>query len=80
MDRKEVIYMNKNPNPADKMYKGSSHTYFFNIKEAKTGKKYLQVTQSRFDKTANAFKRNSLYLFPEELEGVKKMFQEVKLS
>ncbi|MCA9875486.1 MAG: DUF3276 family protein, partial [Anaerolineales bacterium] len=46
--------------------KGGGSTYFLDIQEATTGKKYLRITQSRKDKEGDKFERVSIFVFPEE--------------
>jgi hypothetical protein len=48
--------------------KGGGSTYFLDIQEAATGKKYLRITQSRKAKGEGEFERTSIFVFPEEAE------------
>ena len=61
------------------MLKCSTHTFFFDVKQAKTGNNYLRITESRFDKKTNQSKRNSFVLFKEDMEGFIGKLQEIKL-
>ena len=61
--------------------KGSGSTYFLDVEEAKTGSKYLRITQSR-KAEGDAFERSSLYIFPEDaqefINQVAEMIKELK--
>ena len=57
---------------SDTMLRFGKRTYFFDIKEASNGSKYLRITESSFTKE-NERKRNSFILFKEDLkEFIKK--------
>lgn len=53
-----------------------SQTYFFDVKAAKNGSKYLAITQSRI-KDGQKF-RNSLIVFSDQLEAFAAIFEEAK--
>ena len=53
-----------------------SHTYFFDVKEAKNGNKYLTITQSRI-KDGQHF-RNSVIVFSDTLADFSQAFEEIK--
>jgi hypothetical protein len=72
--------MDQTKNTADKILKCGERTYFFDVKEARNGNKYLKITESRFVKEGEERKRNSLTLFKEDIEGFKKIIQEIKLT
>lgn len=48
-----------------RMVKASGRTYFFDLKEAQNGKKYLVLTESRRAKDGEEFLRSTIILFPE---------------
>lgn len=50
-----------------KQIKGSNSTYFLDVQEAKTGSKYLRITQSR-KADGDEFERRSIFIFPEDAE------------
>jgi hypothetical protein len=51
-----------------KLVKAGARTYFFDIKEAKNGKKYLVLTESRLvgDKDKKEHQRSTIIIFPEQ--------------
>ena len=53
-----------------------SQTYFFDVKAAKNGNKYLNITQSRI-KDGQKF-RNTISLFQSDLEGFNAIFAEAQ--
>jgi len=61
------------------MLKGSSRSYFFDVKKAKNGNNFLVVTESRFDKETKQSKRSSLLLFKDDLEGFIRKLKEISL-
>lgn len=61
------------------MLKCATHTFFFDIKQSKTGNNYLRITESRYDKETKQSKRNSFVLFKEDLDGFIEKLQEMKL-
>jgi hypothetical protein len=79
--RKGVMKTMTKPEISEQI-KGGSSTYFLDIQEAATGKKYLRITQSRKAKEADSFERISIYVFPEEAEEfgqkVTKILEELK--
>ncbi len=56
--------------------KGSGSTYFLDVAEAKTGSKYLKITQSR-KADENEFERSSIFIFPEDAKEVFKTIAEM---
>lgn len=56
--------MNQSQN--SKMVKAGSRTYFFDVKEAKNGKKYLVITESRLAGEGKERVRNTIMVFPEQ--------------
>ncbi len=48
--------------------RAGSRTYFFNVKEAKTGNKYLIINESKFKKEGE-YERQNIIIFEENLEG-----------
>jgi len=53
-----------------------SQTYFFDVKAAKNGSKYLTITQSRIKDGQKL--RNSLIVFSDQLEAFAQVFEEAK--
>jgi len=49
-----------------RMLRAGSRTYFFDLKKAKTGKRYLMLTESRWAEDGKERQRNSIILFPEQ--------------
>jgi hypothetical protein len=47
--------------------KAGSRMYFFDIKEAKSGKPYLSVTETRYDKGSGQRERSSVFVYPEDV-------------
>lgn len=56
--------------------KAGGKTYFFDVKVAKTGKNYLQITESQLIKGEEKAKRASVFVFPEHIEAFAKAFNE----
>lgn len=54
---------------ASESYKAGTRTYFYDIREAKSGKPYLMVTESRYDKNSGQRERSRLILYPEDVQG-----------
>lgn len=48
-----------------KIVKAGGRTYFFDLKEARTGDQYLAITESWFVKEQNGPVRNRILVFPE---------------
>ncbi|MBI2051607.1 DUF3276 family protein [Candidatus Roizmanbacteria bacterium] len=63
-----------------KLLKCGKRTYFFDIKEATNGSKYLKITESRFVKEGEARRRNSLILFKDDVSGFLGTMEEVRES
>lgn len=61
------------------MLKGSSRSYFFDVRQAKNGNNFLKITESRFDKETKQSKRSSLLLFKEDLEDFIEKLKEINL-
>lgn len=61
------------------MLKGSSRSYFFDLKRAVNGNNFLVITESRFDKKTNQSRRSSLILFKEDLTGFIGKLKEITL-
>lgn len=49
-----------------RMVKAGGRTYFFDLRQAQNGKKYLILTESRWDKDGKQSLRSSIILFPEQ--------------
>lgn len=54
------------------MLRAGSRTYFFDINIASNNKKYLRVTESRFIEEGKDRIRNSVVLFPEDVQDFQK--------
>jgi hypothetical protein len=54
-----------------------TNMYFFEVKEAKNGSKYVSVTESRTSKDGQKF-RSSIAIFPSNIEEFFKIFEEAK--
>lgn len=55
--------------------KAGGRTYYFDIKEAKSGRPYLMVTETRFDKSSGQRERSNLIFYPEGIRDFFKVFQ-----
>jgi hypothetical protein len=55
--------------------KTSSKTFFFDVKAAKNGNKYITITESRI-KDGQKF-RNTLTVFQDQLQGFAQVLQEI---
>ncbi len=57
--------------------KMGAKTIFFDVNLAANDKKYLKITESRFAGEGNDRVRNSVVLFPENIEGFAKSLKEM---
>jgi hypothetical protein len=62
---------------ASESFKARTRTYFFDIREAKSGKPYLIVTESRYDKGSGQTERSRLLLYPDDIQGFQEIFKEM---
>jgi hypothetical protein len=65
--RKGVMMTMTKPETSAQL-KGSGSTYFLDVHQAKTGSKYLKITQSR-KADGDEFERSSIFIFPEDREA-----------
>ncbi len=65
---KEAIY--------SKRLQCGSKTYFFDIRETKSGDKYLQITESRLLKEGGR-RKSDVAIFKEHLEDFKRMLEQM---
>ena len=68
-------YMPKNK--SSKMVKAGAITYFFDIKETKTKKPYLLITESRFKGEGKDRERKTIILFSESAQEFSKALSEM---
>jgi hypothetical protein len=66
---------NRHGELASESLKAGGRTYFFDIKEAKSGRPYLTVTETRLDKKSGQRERSSLIFYPEIIRDFHKTFQ-----
>lgn len=66
-----------NENQDSKMIRAGSRTYFFDLRETKSGKKFLVITESRFTGEGEKRERQSLAVFPENIEEFVQAVQEM---
>lgn len=66
---------NRNDGLASESLKTGGRTYFFDIKEAKSGRPYLMVTETRFSKSSGQRERSNLIFYPEGIRDFHKIFQ-----
>ncbi len=62
-------------NSFSKSMRGGGKTYFFDVRESKNGKRYLQITESRFVQNGER-QRNTLFIFPEYVQEFQQTFGE----
>lgn len=48
--------------------RAGNRTYFFDLKETKNEKKYIVLTESKKKENSNAFQRNSIFIFKENVD------------
>ena len=48
--------------------KAGSTTYFFDVKETKSGKPYIVITESHFKGEGSERRRSSVVVFPEQIK------------
>ncbi len=58
-----------------KTLKFGKRTYFFDVKEASNGNKYVRVTESRFIKEGEPWRRNTITLFKDDAVEFLKMLK-----
>ena len=63
-----------------KNIKCGSRTYFFDIYQAKNKNKYLLITESRFSKDDQTYKRSTFILFKEDLPKFQEELSSVNLE
>jgi len=51
-----------------RMVKAGGRTYFFDLREAQNGKKFLVLTESRWAEDGQEYKRSSIILFPDQAQ------------
>ena len=56
--------------------KTKSQTYFFDVKEAKNGNKYINITSARMSKDGQKF-RSTVTVFSDQLEEFSQAFTEM---
>ncbi len=71
MDEQQTI----SPSLYSQHLKTNSNSYFFDVKAAKNGNKYLRITESRF-KDGQKF-RNSITVFSDKLEQFSQLVDEM---
>ena len=59
------------------MVRMGAKTIFFNVNIASNNRKYLQITESRYMGEGKDRVRNSVVLFPENIEGFQKGLKEI---
>ncbi len=73
---------NNQSNRESKQVRAGSRTYFIDIEEAKNGKRFLKITESRFKGEGSERERASIIVFPEEAnafaEAVSEMAEKLK--
>lgn len=58
-----------------KMLRAGKRTYFFDVKEDRRGTRYLVITESRFLGETGGRMRNSVMVYPEDIEEFEKYFK-----
>jgi len=59
------------------MIRCGRRTYFFDIKVAVNGDKYLRITETRLMEEGQPRKRNNIMIFPEDIENFKSIFNDI---
>jgi len=59
------------------MIRCGRRTYFFDIKVAANGDKYLRITETRLMERGQPRKRNNIMIFPEDIENFKSIFNDI---
>lgn len=54
-----------------------SKTYFFDMRETKSGDKYLQITESRLLKEGGGRRKSDIAIFKEHLKDFKEMLEQM---
>lgn len=63
----------KNQTKTSQLLKCGKRTYFFDLKEASNGNKYLKISESTFVKEGAPRKRNSFVLFKDDVKEFAKV-------
>jgi len=71
---------NQKPKISGQILKLKGKTIFFDIYEAKNKSQYLKITESRFVKEGEPYKRSSIILFKEDLEKFKDELSKITLD
>ena len=58
-----------------KTVQAKSRTYFFDVREAKSGKNYLSITESRYNRNSDERQRSTIIIFPDAIRGFSKTFE-----
>ena len=59
------------------MIRCGKRTYFFDIKLASNNDKYLKITETRFVEENEPRKRNTVMIFPEDIDRFKSILNQV---
>jgi len=59
------------------MIRCGRRTYFFDIKVAANGDKYLRITETRLMEEGQPRKRNNIMIFTEDIENFKSIFNDI---
>lgn len=59
-----------------KRLEAGGKTYFFDVRETQSGDKYLQITESRLQKSGERL-RNNIVIFEEHLKEFQKIIDEI---
>ena len=54
--------------PKTRMVRAGRRTYFFDLRETQTGKKFLVMTESRWKGDGQEHQRSSIILFPDQAQ------------
>ena len=57
-----------------KTVQAKSRTYFFDIREAKSGKNFMSITESRYNRDSDERQRSTIIIFPDAIRGFAKTF------
>jgi hypothetical protein len=62
------------------MVRAGNRTYFFDLKDAKTGKKLLILTESLWAGDGRKYQRNRIVLFPEQAKEFARKVKKLTLK
>jgi hypothetical protein len=80
LGEEHMVYNSGMAEETSRIVRAGKRTYFFDIKEAKTGEKYLVITESRFAGEDQQRARSKIMVFANAMDEFVKTLDEVAKS